>query len=702
MSTRANRTLCSFRTLVSTPPIWAARIITAHLSFLKLQPDNQTFGRTRKHYHSDVVARFRIIPFHGRKPTNLVPHALKVTAQVAEKHKHVASAGTHNNAPDASLLHQLRQGGSDADSDSLSDAVVMREESGQNQSTPFMAPEDAHHMDSGFIEVNRGRNKARDVSLSWDYINFSPSAKREGISADSQGMGVGGSNDAQTGSTNDEFLDLQTDTPSIRAQDKTSATKGRQVSSNRNNPAVLKIRSELLKAAQVGDLHNAYKHYLEFTRLGKLDAEVADVLIRALCWGTLHAPSHLRISQALQICGRLIETEKQVADDAKGFFESGNPPSIEEQNIFTRIYNTLLRALSASLSVTSSSREVSPKLLAQYVKASMEILSAMKARGLVPDSRTACSILLLRFRSATSHEEAFEFYNSLVTELEAAHGRGSTTLNSPLDSKSQRPISGTSLLDLRGYRKVLNAFAKLSFPTVPVAPGPLWFAIAQDMRARGHVVTVEDYTIYLGVILAQTTSPFTLQRTAIGLASRDEEARMEAMMACVKHVHKRLAIDVTLDPDPTLMNTLMNVYQYLGAFDMALKVFNMMWLSGRMDNVTPVIIFDACGHAKRSHEATMIWYKLVEKGWQFDKRTLDTWVECLCRLGNVEAACKFVCMYMGRDKAGYSSKGDTRPDVQTCLILLKLSWAVGQNLDVKEKIRTHLPNIWNKLTSHYT
>jgi len=145
----------------------------------------------------------------------------------------------------------------------------------------------------------------------------------------------------------------------------------------------------------------------------------------------------------------------------------------------------------------------------------------------------------------------------------------------------------------------------------------------------------------------------------------------------------------------------MNSYQHLGEFDDALRVFNAAWLSGRSDNVTPIIMFDACGHAGREDVATELWCMLVANGWEFDKRTLDTWVECLCRLGNVEAACRFVCVYMGRESSGYLGKGDTRPDVQTCLILLKLSWVNGQNVEVKKRIQAHLPHLWNKLASHY-
>ena len=259
-------------------------------------------------------------------------------------------------------------------------------------------------------------------------------------------------------------------------------------------------------------------------------------------------------------------------------------------------------------------------------------------------------------------------------------------------------IDTSPILDRTGYRAVLNAFGKLSFPNAPVAPASLWFSIADDMRKRGYGLTAQDYTIFLGTILDQKTTPLALQRSALGIPSLEgEEHRMKTMYASVKHLHKKLIIDSDISPDAQLLNTLMNVYQHLGAFDDTLRIFNSAWLSGRMDHVTPIIIFDACGHAGRRHVASTIWCMLVARAWEFDKRTLDTWVECLCRSGNVEAACRFVCVYMGREKAGYLSKGDTRPDMQTCLILLKLSWVTNQNTDVKERIRTHLPHIWDRL-----
>ncbi|KAF8514491.1 hypothetical protein JB92DRAFT_2919015 [Gautieria morchelliformis] len=708
MSTRANRTLCAVRAFILAPVICSVARSTLRISFLPPPSDSRP---SRRRYHPDAVAHFRHIRPHGGKPPKLAPHALRTTTQPSEERAHpVGSAGSHNHA--SGLLLPFQLGSPDSDvalptpeehDGSSPDVVLSRRMSERNQVTLFMSHDTAPHKDTPFTNVTRVDHELHEDEplLSKLGIAFQHAGRDEQINLDSQEMSSSSSIDLRQTSDQEQSINLHTGEP-VRAQYRNPVTKARPASRNRDNSAVLKMRRDLLQAARAGNLRNSFNIYLEIKKLARPDVEMADSLISALCWGTLQAPPRLQVFQALQVYKDLVEAEQRRADDGKGFFDSRSIPTAEEQRYYTRIYNTLLRALSAPPSVKSSHRDLGSEVQEEYAKVSMEILAAMEARGLVPDNRAVCSVLLLRFRSARDHEEAYAFYKSLVVELEVAHSRGSNVV--PSNSPDSRPTSGTPpLLDLQGYRRVLNAFGKLSFPSAPVAPAPLWFAIGKDMRDRGHPVTIEDYTIYLGNIRAQTTSPFSLQRTAIGLArSQDEESRIEGMLACVKQVHKQLALDVNVLPDATFMNTLANAYQYLGAFDDALNVFNTMWLSGRVDSVTPIIMFDACGHARRPREASLIWCKLVGRGWQFDKHTLDTWVECLCRLGNVEAACKFVCMYMGRDKAGYSSKGDTRPDVQTCLILLKLSWVVGQNLDVKEKIRTHLPHIWKQLTSHYT
>ncbi|KAF8591956.1 hypothetical protein K439DRAFT_616466 [Ramaria rubella] len=505
-------------------------------------------------------------------------------------------------------------------------------------------------------------------------------------------------------SVDEKLLNLHSPESSTVSQDMPSATTSRRPLGKRDKAMLSKLRKNMLNAAQRGHVYDAINYYSEFTKLTRTDLEIADILIQALCWRTLQAPPRPHITQALQVYKDLIEAERQYTNNAGGFFNGQKAPSIKMQEAYTRIYNALLRGLSAPPPVKGSPRNLDPELQEQYSKTSMELLADMEARGLSPDNRTISSILLLRFRSANNHEEAFAHYRTFLNKLETTATRVLTAACDKPNPQSALPAE-PPVLDLAGYRMVLNAFGKLSYPDAPVTPAHLWFAIAKDMGSRGYAVTVRDYTLFLGGIVAQKMkmSPLAIQRAAIGLpASGGEVDQVKAIIASVKYLHKQITLDPQITPDTNLLNTLMNAYQHLGAFDDALRVFNAIWTSGRMDNATPVIIFDACGHGKRSREAVFIWCMLVESGYQFDKQTLDTWVECLCRLGDIDAACKFVCVYMGRENAGYSSKGDTRPDFQTCLILLKLSWTVGRNQEVKDKIRAHLPHIWSRLAAHYT
>lgn len=169
----------------------------------------------------------------------------------------------------------------------------------------------------------------------------------------------------------------------------------------------------------------------------------------------------------------------------------------------------------------------------------------------------------------------------------------------------------------------------------------------------------------------------------------------------VKALHRHLCLDTSFTPNSQVLNVFINAYQRLGMFNDALKVFNVAWLSGRMDDVVVTVMFDACGHNKRRDVAYLVWAMLVRNGWEFDRYTLNAWVECLCRLGQVDMATNFVCHHMGRETGGYKGLGNTNPDESTCTLLLKFAWNVGQYLEVKQMLRTYLPDIWPKLSRKY-
>ncbi|KAF8528085.1 hypothetical protein BU17DRAFT_61403 [Hysterangium stoloniferum] len=424
----------------------------------------------------------------------------------------------------------------------------------------------------------------------------------------------------------------------------------------------------------------AYKEYVKLPGIPRPDIELADALITILCQGSVRSPSKAHVLQAVQVYEDFVKP-------SAGSFEG------QEAKEYARLCNILIRALTGI-----PAKSIVENDLASEERCATEtkrLLSDMKSLGIWPDERTICSTILHRFRVAGSHKEALTCYISFTSELEAMIPQARRDVQ-----LKQLPWQKTPVLSRSTCKAVLNAFGELSFPSSPVTPARMWFSMLSDMCSRSFAVGVADYTRYLGNILSKKVSPLALHWDAIGVESPDgEEKRIKSMYASVKYLHRKLAIDINIVPDAILLNTLMNAYQHLGAFDDAVKVFNTIWVTDRANSVTPIIAFDACGYARRSHEAAIIWGMFVRRGWKFDKKALDTWVECLCRLGEVDTACKFVCLTMGKDNAGYDSHGSTLPDEHTCAILLKLSWTVGQSADVKDKIRVYLPHVWRNISA---
>ncbi|GJJ09605.1 hypothetical protein Clacol_003828 [Clathrus columnatus] len=450
-----------------------------------------------------------------------------------------------------------------------------------------------------------------------------------------------------------------------------------------------KHRRSLLKMAETPNTVNtmrSFNAYIDLPGARRLDIELGSALVRGLCRNVLKAASKRNVFQAVKAYRDLLATN--LDPNTPSFFShSSEQMKIDPTKEWKYIFYTLLRNLTAQ-SPASSSRAEALETQERCVADMLFLLTEMKNRSVPLDPRLIAPIVLLRWRSIGSHKDAFQYYTSFIAEIEP--------------STSPDAAMNSDIMDISSFRSILNTFGQLSFPSAPVTPARLWCALLSHMRARGYTPTNKDYTLYLSNIISKRVSPLSLRYTTLGMdPPEEEEILIKSMHDSLKFLHRQITIDINFTPDAMLLNNLMNGFQRVGAFDDALKVFNLSWLTGKIDIVTPNIMFDACGHAKRPFEAYVIWNMLIRRGWKFDKRTLDTWVECLCRLGYVDQACSFVCLYMGKDHGKYETIGDTKPDVNTCLIVLKLSWNVGQSLQVKEKLKSHLPHIWNELSAKY-
>lgn len=452
-----------------------------------------------------------------------------------------------------------------------------------------------------------------------------------------------------------------------------------------------KLRRNLLKIAQTPNPVNtirSYNAYISLPGSRRFDIELGSALIRGLCRNTLKAPSRRNVLHAVKMYKDLLASG--LGSSSPSFFtpSSRDELKIDPAKELKHVYYMLLRNLTAPPTTYSSGAEA-VETQERCSEDMRYLLNEMKIRGITPDSRLISPIMLLQWRSTGSHDEALQFYISFISDIE-----------------SSRPSSdaGTKvqLMDLGSFRSILNSFGQLSFQNAPITPARLWHVLLSHICARGYISTSKDYALYINSLVSKNISPLALRYVSLGMDPPEEEENMvKSMYDSLKYLFRQITIDIHITPDAVLFNTLMDAFQRVGAFDDALQVLNLSWLTGQVDNVTPIIMFDACGHAKRPVDAYLIWNMLVRRRWKFDKRTLDTWVECLCRLGYVDQACKFVCLYMGKEHGEYETVEDTNPDINTCLILLKFSWNFGQSLEVRERIKSHLPHIWKELSARY-
>ena len=91
--------------------------------------------------------------------------------------------------------------------------------------------------------------------------------------------------------------------------------------------------------------------------------------------------------------------------------------------------------------------------------------------------------------------------------------------------------------------------------------------------------------------------------------------------------------------------------------------------------------------------ATKIWDNLMSTHFPLNLHNWSTWLECLCRMGQVEEAVKVLCLEMGSGKGSRAIK----PDVHCARLVLSFASRKNEEEIVLRRIKQYLPTIWSKL-----
>ncbi|KAI0308155.1 hypothetical protein B0F90DRAFT_1665042 [Multifurca ochricompacta] len=320
--------------------------------------------------------------------------------------------------------------------------------------------------------------------------------------------------------------------------------------------------------------------------------------------------------------------------------EEAPSPEAKLPNIGSHIalFRTLLRALSISVNK------------AKYMPIAIDLLEEMKGRGL-SDSEHTTSLVILLMRSASSFAEAFAAYKTVRV-------------------RTQVPFQA------KGYAAILHTFTSLKFDNH-------YFQIVKDMQEDGSPVLPHLYTNMLRQMarMAARTKP----------SDPDYIHSLQKIVHTAREIQHLLSISTIATLDTPFWNQLMDTYQRAGAFEDARRIWDKLFHEGRADAASVSIIFDACGYARAGRTAVQVFADLRASGYKLNLRNWHAWLECLCRLGQLDDAARCLCLQMGNGPHGVP------PDEEGVRILLKFANHRSVGDEVRVRIQRFLPALWETL-----
>lgn len=302
---------------------------------------------------------------------------------------------------------------------------------------------------------------------------------------------------------------------------------------------------------------------------------------------------------------------------------------------------------------------------------SRTLIGDMRERSIRLDGKVVTWHIIALMRAADSFESAFECYDS-IRSLDAA------------------------VLNLQSYNTILSAFTSLSFPPripngiPPSAPPPLILEFLSDMRRTQNPPDVITYTLLLSYYSRSTSSS----------------------ASSIAHIHSLIKLDINLDPDTILFNSLMMAYSRVGAYSAAYRIWDTMRLnhrytSGGVDTSSISIILDTCTWEIERNKKTLkvivegneergekIWLELRKEGFELNLKNWESYLEYLCRAGRIDDAINVVFVEMGNGEGRIGPLAEKT----TLETLMKFSRRFeGKFVQVKERIRIERPELWEEV-----
>jgi len=384
-----------------------------------------------------------------------------------------------------------------------------------------------------------------------------------------------------------------------------------------------------------------------FINSGKVE-DAFDIYAKSMQSGV--TPTAMMISPLIKSLydGHYLDSSDEAIDRALEVFQhlaDARPPG-KGDGPKPKLYYALIRMAISSPNTT------------KYLSILETLVSDMELRGFTDNSSfIAATQIIVEMRKAGSFSKVMPFYVELRGQL-----------------------------DQQGFIQILQEYCRLSFSgdlEVPLITE--YFSIINHMRMHNVPLTPKVYTI----ILHQVGLLATKLRYSVLGPNLTRSGIYQRLVDTTRRTHQFLTLDASISPDAILWNQLMNTYQRLGLYRDMEQLWQMMYLSGRFDQITVNIMIDACGYSGNLRFVRSFIAKLLKAGHSLDKRNWDTLVETLCRNQHFGEALEVMCVEM--------KNNNLEPQVETIRIFRKFGRKYGVWNLYKPSIANALPELWNSL-----
>ena len=288
---------------------------------------------------------------------------------------------------------------------------------------------------------------------------------------------------------------------------------------------------------------------------------------------------------------------------------------------------------------------------------SRTLLRDMQERGMKLEPITVTYHIISLMKAATSYDDAFKSYD-IARALDV------------------------SALDTAAYNTLLAAFISLDYSTTdsPSAPAAMVMEFLSDMRRSANPPNIATYSTLLNY--------YTNFAGEASVAS-----------STIAHIHSLIKLDINIDPDTGLFNSLMNAYSRVGAYRTAFRIWDSMVANRyiEIDQITISIYFDTCGFEgseEGKKRATKLWDELRSEkksriATTMNLKNYESYVEALCRFGNLDEAERVVFADMRKG-------GKVEAELSTVETLLKFSRVEKKRWEkVRDRVRREREDLWD-------